>query len=163
MEFVEMFDNKRKALGKTVERYTHIEGEYAQGAHVWIMNSKNEFLIQKRSETKRLYPGLWSITSGGTDSGETTVETAYREVKEELGIEIKPEELELMMSYKRNHDFVDVYLARKDINLEEIVMQKEEVTEVKWVTKEKLEEMLKDNETPKSLKTYFGFLNQLIN
>lgn len=163
MEFVEMFDNKRNSLGKTVERYTHIPGEYSQGSHVWIMNSKGELLIQKRSKEKRLYPNLWSITSGGTDLGETTLDTAYREVKEELGINLKPEELELMMSYKRNHDFVDVYLARKDIELEEITMQKEEVSDVKWVSKEELEELIKENQTPKSLQIYFEFLKNLIN
>ena len=163
MEFVEMFDNKRKSLNKTVERYTHIKGEYAQGSHVWIMNSKGEFLIQKRSSTKKLYPNLWSITSGGTDEGESTLETVYREVKEELGIEIKPEELELMMSYKRNHDFVDVWLVRKDIDLNDITMQKEEVTEVKWVTEDELENLIKENQTPKSLPIYFGFLKSLIN
>lgn len=162
MEFVEMFDNKRKALGKVTERYTHVEGEYSQGAHVWITNSKGELLIQKRTPTKKLYPNLWSITSGGTDTGETTLETAFREVKEELGITLKPEELELMMSYKRNHDFVDVYLARKDIKLEDIVMQEEEVAEVKWVKPEELEELIKENQTPKSLEMYFGFLRKLI-
>lgn len=162
MEFVEMFDNKRKSLNKKVERYTHIEGEYSQGAHVWIINSKGELLIQKRTPTKKLYPNLWSITSGGTDTGETTLETAFREVKEELGITLKPEELELMMSYKRNHDFVDVYLARKDIKLEDIVMQEEEVAEVRWVKPEELEELIKENQTPKSLEMYFGFLRKLI-
>lgn len=163
MEFVEMFDKQRNSLSKTVERYTHIPGEYSQGSHVWIMNSKGEILIQKRTPTKRLYPNLWSITSGGTDSGETTLDTAYREVKEELGIELKPEELELMMSYKRNHDFVDVWLARKDIKLEEITMQKEEVADVKWVTEEELEKLIEENKTPKSLQVYFGFLKKLIN
>ncbi|MBQ7410470.1 MAG: NUDIX domain-containing protein [Clostridia bacterium] len=162
MEFVEMFDNKRKALGKVTERYNYVEGEYSQGAHVWITNSKGELLIQKRTPTKKLYPNLWSITSGGTDTGETTLETAFREVKEELGITLKPEELELMMSYKRNHDFVDVYLAKKDINLEDIVMQEEEVAEVKWVKPEELEELIKENQTPKSLEMYFGFLRELI-
>ena len=132
--------------------------EYSQGSHVWIMNSKGELLIQKRSKEKRLYPNLWSITSGGTDFEELTLDTAYREVKEELGIE-----LELMMSYKRNHDFVDVYLARKDIKLEEITMQKEEVTEVKWVSKEELENLIKEKQTPQSIQIYFEFLKSLIN
>ena len=163
MEFVEMFDNKRKPLNKIVERYTHIKGEYAQGAHVWKINSKGELLIQKRSSTKRLYPNLWSITSGGTEKGETTLDTVYREVKEELGIEIKPEELELMMSYKRNHDFVDVYLVRKDIDLKDITMQTEEVSEVKWASKDELENLIKENQTPKSLQIYFEFLKNLIN
>ena len=163
MELMEKFDNKRRPLNKLGERYHDVKDEYVQGVHVWIMNSKNEFLIQKRSKFKRLYPNLWSITSGGTDAGETTVETAYREVKEELGIEIRPEELELMMTYKRNHDFVDVYLAKKDIDLNDIVMQKEEVAEVKWVSSEELENLIKEEKTPKSLQAYFGFLKSLIN
>ena len=68
-----------------------------------------------------------------------------------------------MMTYKRNHDFVDVYLARKDINLNDIVMQKEEVAEVKWVSSEELENLIKEEKTPKSLQAYFGFLKSLIN
>ena len=163
MEFVEMFDNKRKSLGKVTERYSYVEGEYSQGAHVWILNSEGKLLIQKRTPTKRLYPNLWSITSGGTDSSESTLDTAYREVKEELGITLKPEEIELMMTYKRNHDFVDVYLVRKDIKIEEIVMQPEEVDAVKWVTPDELTNLIKEEKTPKSLQMYFGFLNQLIN
>ena len=163
MEFVEMFNNKRKPLNKTRERYDHKEGEYSQGSHVWIMNSKGELLIQKRTPTKRLYPNLWSITSGGTDQGESTLETACRESKEELGIDIKPEEMELMMTYKRKHDFVDVWLVRKDIDLKDIVMQEEEVAAVKWVTFDALKEMIKNGDTPRSLEMYFGFLDKLIN
>lgn len=68
-----------------------------------------------------------------------------------------------MMSYKRNHDFVDVYLARKDIKLEEITMQKEEVTEVKRVSKEELENLIKEKQTPQSIQIYFEFLKSLIN
>ena len=67
-----------------------------------------------------------------------------------------------MMSYKRNHDFVDVYLVRKDIELKDIVMQPEEVADVKWVTKDELEKMIKEEQTPKSLEMYFGFLRKLI-
>lgn len=162
MEMMEMFDNKRVPLGKEMERYKHTEGEYSQGAHVWILNSKGEFLIQKRTPSKKLYPNLWSITSGGTDSGEKTIDTVYREVKEELGITLNQEDVELMMTYKRNHDFVDVYLVRKDINIEEIVMQPEEVADVKWVRPEKLEELIEKEQTPKSLQMYFGFLRKLI-
>ena len=42
--------------------------------HVWIQNDKGEFLIQKRCKTKRVFPGVWSITGGGVDTGEKTVE-----------------------------------------------------------------------------------------
>ena len=74
MELVDKFDKKRNSLGKTSERYERIAGEYKQSMHVWIQNDKGEFLIQKRSKTKRVFPGVWSITGGGVDTGEKTVE-----------------------------------------------------------------------------------------
>lgn len=163
MELVDMFDGRRKPLNKVVERYTHIEGEYSQGSHIWIMNSKNEFLIQKRSANKRVYPNLWSVTSGGTDSKETTLDTALREVEEELGIKLKEEELELMMSYKRKHDFVDVWLLRKDIDIKDITLQEEEVTDVKWISQSELENLIKEEKMPQSIQIYYEFLKNLIN
>ena len=42
-------------------------------------------------------------------------------------------------------------------------MQEEEVADVKWVTFDSLKEMIKNEETPRSLAMYFGFLEKLIN
>lgn len=62
MEFVDKLNNKRQSLNKISERSEKILGEYRQSVHTWIMNSKGEFLIQKRTPNKRTFPNKWSQT-----------------------------------------------------------------------------------------------------
>ena len=162
MELVDKFDNKRLPLNKQTERYEKTKGEFNQSVHVWFLNSKNELLLQKRSETKRVYPGMWAITGGAVDSGELPIEALYREVKEELGITIFPEETELLMSLQRTYDFVDIYLVRKDFDIKDVTMQPEEVTEVKWVTINEFRTFLEENKLPPSNAFYSEFALKLI-
>lgn len=163
MEIVDKFNNKRQALNITRERYEHIEGEYGLACHFWIVNDKGELLIQKRNPNKKVYPGLWSTSGGGVDAGETTLETSIRECKEELGIEINENEIELALSYRRKKDFLDVYIVRKNIDLKDIVMQEEEVVDVKWITPEALQGMFDSSEFAPNLKIYFDLLLNIIN
>jgi len=163
MELMEKFDNKRKPLNKVGERYHEEKDEYVQGVHVWIMNSKNELLIQRRNPNKRIHPNLWSTTGGGTDLGETTLETAIRECKEELGVDIKNDEIELLLSYRRSYDFIDIWLVKKDIDIKDVVIQEEEVSEVKWISFEDFEKLIENNETSENVKLYFSFFKELVN
>lgn len=162
MELVDKFNNKRLPLSKQTERYEKTKGEFNQSVHVWFLNSKNELLLQKRSETKRVYPGMWAITGGAVDSGELPIEALYREVKEELGITILPEETELLMSLQRTYDFVDIYLVRKDFDIKDVTMQPEEVTEVKWITINEFKALIAENKLPPSNAFYSDFALKLI-
>lgn len=155
MELVDRFDNKRIPLNKVTERYDKVEGEFRQSVHLWIENEKGEFLIQKRSLTKKVFPGVWSITGGAVDSGETPLVAVKRECNEELGIEINEDNLSLIMSYRREFDFVDVYWLKQNIELENVVMQPEEVIDVAWVTKNKIKKMLATKEITPSLNIYY--------
>ena len=56
---------------------------------------------------------------------------------------------------KRTNNFLDVWLVRKDIDLKDIIMQEEEVQEVKWVTKDELEEMIKNDEVAGTVTIYY--------
>lgn len=162
MELVDKFNKRREPLNKTSKRYDRIDGEYCTYVHTWIMNDKNEFLIQKRSANKKIYPNKWSITGGAVDSGETSLEGALREVKEEIGIDIDKEKMEFMLSFKRSHGFVDVWLTRQNVDLKNIVMQKEEVSEVKFVTKEELEKMIENDEVAGTVNIYFKILMYIL-
>lgn len=162
MEIVDKFNNKRQPLNKITERYEKIDGEYKLSMHVWIQNDKGEFLIQKRSPLKKVFPNYWSITGGGVDSGENTLDTVYRECKEELGINVKEENLELVLSFKRNFDFVDIYLLKQNIELNQIIMQEEEVSDVKWVTINEIKNMIKTNEFAPNIKIYFEIFENLL-
>ena len=162
MELVDKFDNKRQPLNISRERFEKISGEYNQSVHVWFLNDKNELLIQKRSMSKRVYPGMWAITGGAVDSGEQPIDALYREVKEELGLTIAPEETELLLSLSRTYDFVDIYLVKKEIHLDDIIMQPEEVDEVKWVSIDEFKSLLKENKIPSSIGFYSNFALELI-
>ena len=67
------------------------------------------------------------------DSGEESYQGAIREAKEELGIELNPKDVELLISFKREHDFVDVFIAKNNSNIKDIKNQESEVSESRWV------------------------------
>lgn len=163
MEIVDKLNNKRQFLNKTTERKEKILGEYRQSAHTWIMNSEGKFLMQKRSPNKNTFPNMWSITGGGVDSGETPLQGALRECKEELGIDISESNIELILSFKRKYDFVDVWLAKLDINIDDIILQEEEVTAVKWCSIEEIRSMKKNGELAASIDIYFDMFLSLLN
>ena len=57
-------------------------------AEVYIMHG-DEVLMFKRSETKKKFPGFWSIPGGHIDEGEDPLAAAIREVKEETALDIE--------------------------------------------------------------------------
>ncbi len=59
------------------------------GVPVIIQNSKKEILLGKRSKNMSTFPGFWGLPGGMPEYGEKIEDTAKREVKEELGVEIK--------------------------------------------------------------------------
>ena len=65
----------------------HKEGLWHKAVAIFIINSKKQVLLQKRSGTKKLWPNMWDITAGGhVLAGEFGFETVIREIKEELGV-----------------------------------------------------------------------------
>lgn len=109
MEMIDLYNSKREKINKIWERKSEVEppkGEYKLNVHTYLINDKNELLIQKRGSTLRRHPNKWNFTGGAVDTGESSFEGAKREVREELGIEV--DDLELLLSFRREHDFVDV-------------------------------------------------------
>lgn len=162
MELVDKFNKRREPLNKKTERYEKIDGEYCQYVHAWIMNDKKEFLVQKRSKNKKIYSNKWSVTGGAVDAGETPLEGIIREVKEELGIDVDKEKIEFMFSFKRKYGFIDVWLVKQNVDLKDITLQKQEVSDVKWVTKEELEKMIKNDEVAGTVNIYFEMLMYIL-
>ena len=67
MELWDAYDENRKPLGYTVkrEKFDSLNNEYHIVVHIWIKNSKGEYLIQKRSSNKKEGPAvlyLWVRT-----------------------------------------------------------------------------------------------------
>lgn len=162
MEIVDKFDNKRTFLEKSGDRHENVKGEYRQSVHTWIINEKNEFLMQKRASTKKIFPNLWSQIGGAVDTGESPVEAALRECKEELGIEFSKDNIELILSFKREFDFVDVFLIKANFNLNDVTIQKEELSEVKWMNEKEINSLKEHNQLAPSINMYFDMFLKLI-
>ena len=86
---------------------------------------------------------MWETTGGAVESGETSLEGAVREVREELGIELDPKGGRLVRSVRSDalHDFYDVWMFDVDVDIENIVKQDEEVSQVRWMTKEEIDRL----------------------
>lgn len=143
MELRDLYNEKRILTGKTIEKGKDVPlGFYYITVVVFIENSKNEFLLQKRVMAK---DGKWATTGGHPVSGESSLEGMVTEIKEELGLDVKQNELTLFKSIMTNDDFVDLYYLKRDIDISDIVLQKEEVDDVKWFTREEINELIKEN------------------
>ncbi|MBR3254145.1 NUDIX domain-containing protein [Candidatus Saccharibacteria bacterium] len=101
-----------------------------------------ELLWQKRSETIDRYPRDYDFSAGGhVDLGETVVEAAVRETREEIGAEISAEDLHFvtMRPFNKNR-FAWVYLVDYAGREENFHFDDEEVSEVKWVPLSEIDE-----------------------
>lgn len=164
MEIIDLYNNKKQRFNKTMAREAGepMEGEYKLSVHTWILNSRGELLIQKRRNDLERNPGKWAFTGGAVDTGENSIEGAIREVQEELNITVEEEKIELLLTFKREHGFVDVFLVKKDFDIEDVKVQEEEVEKVKWVSLKELNSMLENDEFVKSVKLYYELFIRLL-
>ena len=117
MEIWDMLDSEGKNTGKVIIKGEEIpEGFYHLGADIWIINSENKILIQKRSSKKRLSPNVWAMTGGSVIKGENSRETIERETKEELGIELNMNEVKLLKKFRTGKVWIDTYFIKQDID-----------------------------------------------
>ena len=146
-EIWDILDEEGNITGETMladDKLAWQEGIYHQGADVWIINSENKILIQKRSPEKKRQPNVWAMTGGSVIRGESPLETIKRETKEELSVDLDIENAIKINHYKTNNVWLDVYLVKQDIDLYKVIMQKEEVSEVKFASFEEIERLYEE-------------------
>ena len=102
MEYIDIFDENNNPTGQIKEKgKAHEEGDFHRTAHVWIINDKNELLLQKRSANKKSHPNCWDISGAGhIKAGEIVIDGAIRELKEELGVEAEEKDLQYITTIK---------------------------------------------------------------
>lgn len=85
------------------------------------------------------------MTGGSVRKGENALEALKRETLEELGIELDVEKAIKIQHYKTGNVWLEEYIVEQDINLENITMQTEEVSEVKFATYDEIEKIYQKN------------------
>lgn len=145
-EYFDVLDENGEFTNKVESRSKcHKEGLWHKAVALFIINSKNQVLLQKRSANKRMWPNLWDITAGGhVLAGEFGFQSIIREIKEEIGIDINSNDITFIGASTsqnikneiKNKHFNEYYIVNKDIDVSDLVLQEEEVSDAKWFEKE---------------------------
>lgn len=155
MEYFDVLNECGEFTGKVETRDNcHKQGLWHRANYGFIFNKNGDVLLQKRSKTKKLWPDLWDITAGGhVLAGEFGYEALIREVKEELGIDIEQKDLLYLVGSTSvnvkgdiiNKHFNECFIINKDVDISKIKLQEEEVSEIKWFTKEEILNRINNN------------------
>lgn len=146
-ELVDIYDENKNITGKIIKRKDiHLlnDDEYTITIHCFIINSFNQILLTQRNLNQNR-AGKWEDTHGGLQSGESSILGIKRELKEEIGIDIKTSELKFIKTLKQKNTFRDIYIIKKDIPIENLKYN-EEVMDCKYVTLEQFKTMIENGE-----------------
>ena len=143
-EIWDVLDGDGNPTGKTVARGRCFlkPGEYHLVVHIWIISPEGKFLLQRRSDRKKLMPGEWAATGGAAISGESSFNAANRELFEELGITSNEQTLKKILRLRRRNSLLDIWFITSDVSENELHLQESEVAEARWVTKKELDDMI---------------------
>lgn len=154
-ELIDIFDeNNNSVVNQKMKGEAHRDGLWHRTAHIWIYNSKGEILLQLRAKDKLLYPDVWDISAAGhVSAGEDPITSGLREIKEEIGLKAKQEDLDFWMIRKheavfrdiKNNEFYYVYFLKFDGDISQLKLQDEEVQEIKFLPIDEVKEDLKTN------------------
>ncbi|WP_215699708.1 NUDIX domain-containing protein [Clostridium sp. MCC353] len=151
LELLEELDEEGNKTGRVRARFLmHMDGTPHATSHIWLIrpNHKSgyDILLQKRSAGKDAFPGCYDISSAGhVPAGSGYMESALRELKEELGISACEGDLEYIGTHSGkdeaefygkpfiNHEISHVYLYKKPVDISGLRLQKEEVESVMWM------------------------------
>ncbi len=138
--------------GQYVARHEAIHrGLWCRSTNVFVMNSDGHILCHQRSLGKERMPGYWSTHLGGHVSRHETFETnALKELEEEAGIQIQPEQLIPWRTTKLNSAclWVREFVALVDVPLEQLVPQPGEVECFAWKSFQEIDQAAKQKCAP---------------
>lgn len=151
-ELLEVYNEKGIKTGEIVERGNLPKTGYILAAGVIIENSKNEYLIQKTSKEKG---SEFALTGGHVRKGESVLDCIIREVKEEIGLTLEKDELKLLGTEKHPDIplIFNFYYAKKDIDINMLKLQNDEVEYVTFMNKETMIKYINNNEFRKTTVT----------
>lgn len=163
MELWDLYTEDRQLTGNTHIRGEELpDGAYHLVVHVWIRNRKGEYLISQRSANRPTFPLMWECVGGSVVKGETSLQGAIREVKEEVGIYLSDDDGKFVFSKTRKtidgkkfNDILDVWLFEYngEVNLSEATT--DEVAQIKWMTRQEIQSLYESQQLVQTLDYFF--------
>lgn len=134
----DVYDADRKKTGRIHRRGDDLApGDYHLVVHVWIRNTAGKYLMTRRSANKG-YPLLWETTGGSALAGDDSLTAALREVMEETGLHLRPENGQIIHRYSGIDYHTDVWLFEQDFSLKEISLQEGETCGKRLSTRQEI-------------------------
>lgn len=164
-ELLDLYDENRNLTCEVVKRFKDVKPEVPDGRFINIViifmeNSRGEFLIQHTSVEKG---GVYATTGGHVKSGSTSRDTVIIEVSEELGIDISNLDFKLFDSVIFKNCFFDVYYLKCDIDIDDLVYQKDEVESCSWMSINDILDLMHEDKLRKSnIKPLFSIIKDHI-
>ncbi len=141
-EPIDIYNGKNEALNIIKMRSeAHKQGLWHRSAHIWVYNDNSEILLQLRSSGKVIFPDKWDVSAAGhIGAGEKPLESALRELKEEIGITANSEDLKFYKIIKhssrfknlKDNEFHYVYFFEFNSDIDNLKIQKEEVSKIRF-------------------------------
>lgn len=148
-EVIAVVNDRDEVIGEATRKEVHEKGLLHREACVYLINSENRVLLQKRTDRH-----IWdSSAAGHFPINQNYEEAVQREFKEELGLELDQNKFK-EIGYERlkvnvknkgliNYKFSKIFLVRKDIPIEDFKIDKEEIEEIRYFDRKELEKLLK--------------------
>ena len=166
MEKWDLYTRYREKTGAEHIRGDKIpEGCYHLVVHVWIRNSKGEYLISQRAANRSTFPLMWECVGGSVVKGESSLEGALREVKEEVGLDLEKENGKIFFSKIRGtdaryecktfNDIMDVWLFSYDGEARLETATTDEMADCKWMAVSEIKKLYEEKKLVQTLDYFF--------
>ena len=146
MEHLQVFDEKKNVLEEKVrrdEKYNLPKDKYFMIVLIFIENSKGDFLLQKTSKSRH---SCIATTGGHVTYGDNARKTVVKECKEELGIDISVNSFNYVDTILFKNCFIEIFYTKMELDINKLILQKEEVESVGWYTKDEISKFIANNE-----------------
>ena len=146
-ELWDILDKNGNATGRFHERGKPMcEDEYHLEVWVLIENDKGEYLISQRSPNKT-FPNMWECTGGSAIIGDDSLTTALKEVKEELGIILEPQNGRMIRHHLpcgnvECHGLVDIWLFQQNVDISTVILAPDETCNAMWASRDDINRMI---------------------
>lgn len=146
----DLYNANFENTGITINEGEQIEdGYYHWSTNSWIINSKKEVLLIRKTLNYNLhYPGFWSSIDSNVPSGISSFESAKKSINNRIGIDIEEKEIVEVNKDLRDpyHYIYETYIIKKDIELSEIRFNDGIAVQSKWIDLKELYDMIENGE-----------------
>lgn len=143
-EYVDILADDLTITKTCLKSEAHKNGWLHPTVHIWFFTDKGEILIQKRAKNKSSFPNLWDVSvAGHIGAGEEVINSAIREIREEIGLSVLHEDLDKIGLFKERFvhdiDYTDneihhIYLAKLELDIGLLRIQREELSEIRLIS-----------------------------